>query len=271
MIGHRVLGTLAALLVVGLSLGEASAQPQPGRPKESPSATASPRSTSSDEVSESYRKVLQQLDARRVQDHAAEVTFRFSPLEGPSWPRIRLKEIRATARGPAVILEGDGREYLPGDLASGARLVIVTADEAVFEFNGEKRKFSTRRVFPVITVRSIRQIEGEWTVFLDEEKRAFYRGDTYREVKILAIEPDGVVLQSGTEYRKIAPKAVRKPFPDIAFTGVIEMGGGRVAFVKGRSDPARVGDTIQGARVVDISPSAVTLEFEGEVRPVPIR
>jgi hypothetical protein len=211
------------------------------------------------------------LRARKAQDHSEEVTFRFASLEGPTWPRIRLKEIRATQGGPVVVLEDDAREYRPGDPVLGARLVTVAGEGALFEFNGETRRFSLKRGFPTISVRVIKQVEGELAAFLEDEKRARYTGDTFRDAKILRIEPDGVTVQVGAEVRKLVPREVKPVFPEVSFTGVIEMGGGRVALIRGKPDPVRVGDTIEGARVVEITPTYVTLEFQGETRAIPIR
>jgi len=49
------------------------------------------------------------------------------------------------------------------------------------------------------------------------------------------------------------------------------MPGGRVGLVKDRVEPARIGDTVQGVRILDITPTHVLLELGDERRQVPIQ
>lgn len=122
-----------------------------------------------------------------------------------------------------------------------------------------------------VVVRSVKQIEGEWAAFLDEDRRPSYPGQVVRGWKIVAVEENGVTFQLGDERKKIAVKPVRPPFPELAFNGIVDMPGGRVVLMKGRRDPVKVGDVIFGARIVDIQPGRVLVEHFGERRTLPVK
>lgn len=122
-----------------------------------------------------------------------------------------------------------------------------------------------------VVVRSVKLIEGEWAAFLDEDRRPAYPGHVVRGWKIVNVEESGVTFQLGDEKKKVAAKPVRPPFPELAFNGMVDMPTGRVVLMKGRRDPVKVGDVVQGARILDIQPGKVLVEHYGERRTLPTK
>lgn len=247
---------LAVVLVAGSALAAGRPPvPDPGRPSPAPPP---------DEAVETYVRVLSALRARRAAEPGASIPLRLGAAEGPTWPLLRIRAIRPSGRGSVLLVEGDAREYRVGDAIRGARLVGLGAAEATLEFSGQRRTFLVGAAFPAIGVRSVRDIEGEWAVFVVGERRALYRGDTYKGARVVGIDPDGATFQVGDQVKKIAPPATGRTPGPLEFVGIIEVSGSRVALRKGRSEPVHVGDEIDGARVVDITPTHVVVERKGK-------
>ena len=76
-----------------------------------------------------------------------------------------------------------------------------------------------------------------------------------------AAEPRGFVTSKNALYRLVAK--VRAKGRNVG-ANVVD------GSMNGKTIEARVGDTIEGARVVEITPTYVTLEFQGETRAIPI-
>ena len=178
---------------------------------QSPSPAPSPSARAEEEVPENYRKLLATLRTRR-EDELPPADPRFGRPDAPDISTVRVKEIRPSPKGLALILEDDPKEYHVNDIINGRRLVSVSADEATFDFRGEQRRIKIRRVAPTLQVRAIKQVEGEWAAFLEGERRPLYPGDVVRGARIVKVEADGVTFQMGTEVRKLGPKALPKPF-----------------------------------------------------------
>jgi hypothetical protein len=257
---------MRSLLVVALLVGPALAQsPAPG-----PSPSAAPK-ISEDAIPLSYRRVLAALRDRKPEPPLT-APLRFGRPERPDWSTVKVREIRASGKGFVLLLEDDPKEYKLGDEVRGRKLVELTADEAAFDEGGERRRVKMRRTaLPTVLVRSVKQIEGEWAAFLEGERRPVYPGDVVRTWRVVSIDEGGVTFQIGNEQRKIAPKPVKPPFPELAFNGMVDMPTGRVVLMKGRRDPVKVGDVVDGAKIVDIQARQVTVEHFGEKRIVPIR
>lgn len=250
-----------------------AASPQPGtspEPGATPQPGASPAARVLDEIPDSYRRILETLRARR-EEELPPGGLRFGRSDTPDWNTLRVREIRTTARGLALVLEDDAKEYVVNDVVRGRRLAALSAEEATFEHAGEQRRIKLKRALPTLAVRAIKQVEGEWAAFMEGERRPLYPGDVVRGARIVAVAPDGVTFQLGQETKKISPRPVKQPFPALAFNGTIDMTAGRVVLIKGRPDPVKVGDVVDGARIVEISSTGVSVEYQGEKRTFPSR
>jgi len=251
-----LLGTASALL--------AAASPAPP----SPAPSASPRAD--EEVPEGYRKLLATLRSRHEEDLPANDLL-FGRAEAPDFSNLRVREIKPGAHGMGLFLEDDPKEYHVNDIVQGRRLVALAPDEATFEHRGEQRRVKIKRAAPTLQVRAIKPVEGELAAFMEGERRPLYPGDLVRGARIVKVEADGVTFQIGAEVKKIGPKPVKKPFPALAFNGIIEMASGRVVLLKGRPEPVKVGDVVDGAKILEVTPTAIAVEYEGERRSFPPR
>lgn len=250
-----------ALLAAGL------VHAQSPTPAPSPSASASPAARV-EEIPEAYRRLLATLRTRAEEPLPAKEIL-FGRISAPDWASLRVKEIKQTPRGLVLVLEGDPKEYAVGAIVTGRRLSNLTLEEATFEQGGEQRRIKLRRAAPTLQVRAIKQVEGEWAAFMEGERRPLYPGDVVKAARIVKIEPDGVTFQIGAELKKFGPKVEKKPFPVLAFNGIIDMGTGRVVLIKGRPDPVKVGDAVDGARILEIAPTGVVVEYDGVKRTFP--
>ena len=221
-----------------------------------------------EEIPEPYRRLLAML-RNRAEDPLPPKDILFGRTSAPDWASVRVHEIKPTPRGLALVLEDDPKEYVVGAIVHGRRLSALTPDEATFEQAGEQRRIKLKRAAPTLAVRAIKQVEGEWAAFMEGERRPLYPGDVVRGARILRVEPDGVVFQIGSEQKKFSPKVEKKAFPTLAFNGIIDMTGGRVVLLKGRPDPLKVGDVVEGARILEIAPAGISVEYDGVRRTFP--
>ena len=264
----RLASQFLALTCSCLIVAPALAQSSNSAPNVAPSPAPSPAaSAKAEEMPEAYRRILTTLKSRKEED-LPPTDLRFGRSDA-DWGGLRVKEIKATPRGLALVLDDDPKEYYPNDKVKGKRLVALTAEEATFEHAGEQRRVKLHRATPLLQVRAIKQVEGEWAAFMEGERRPLYPGDVVRGARIVRIEPDGVSFQMGVEIKKFGPKAVKPPFPTLAFNGIINMPGmpgGRVVLIKGRPDPVKVGDLVEGAKILEITPASISVEYEGQKR-----
>lgn len=243
--------------------------PVPGAtPAPSPAAEVVP----AEELPPVYGTVLGRLKDRKFRDPDADaVGLKFGATEGNEWPPIRIAATRETKKGPAVLLEGDDREYLAGDVVQGALLLSIAAGEALFEFHGEKKSFPVQAEVTEINIRLVRQIEGEWAVFFEDARRPTYTGENFKGFKVLEIAPTAVTVQRGSEKRTLVPRPAEVDVTRIPFRGILQVGKDRFAVVTGRPDPVRVGDTIEGAKILEINEHSVVFEVNGEKKTVTLR
>lgn len=249
------------------ALAAGLAQAQSPSPASSPSPSPSPAARV-EEIPEAYRRVLAMLKGRAEEPLPAKEIL-FGRISAPDWASLRVREIKQTPRGLVLVLENDPKEYTIGAIVQGRRLSNLTLEEATFEQGGEQRRIKLRRAAPTLQVRAIKQVEGEWAAFMEGERRPLYPGDVVKAARIVKIEADGVTFQIGAEMKKFSPKVEKKPFPALAFNGIIDMGTGRVVLIKGRPDPVKVGDVVEGAKILAITPSAVNVEYDGVQKAFP--
>lgn len=175
-----------------------------------------------------------------------------SPMPSAS---ARAEEIPEAYRRVLATLKSRAEEPPPANELLFGRKVVAVQPMA-----------KPRPVAPTLAVRAIKQVEGEWAAFLEGERRPVYPGDVVRGSRVVRIEADGVTFQFGTEQKKVGPKIEKKPFPELAFTGIIDTPGGRVVLLKGRPDPLKVGDVVDGAKILEITPAGVNVEYDGAKR-----
>lgn len=244
-------------------------------PSASPDARASPAAADKGPVEDLppvYSEVLEKLRNRKFRDNDADtVGLKFGGAEANEWPPIQIAGLRETKKGPVIVLVGDGREYFAGDLVQGALLLSITDGVALFEFHGEKKSFAVEAEVTDITIRVIRQIEGEWAVFFEDEKRPTYAGEVFKGFKVIEVSPKKVIVERGKDRRELVPKAKAVDVTAIPFRGILQVGKDRFAVVAGRPEPVRVGDTIDGAKILEINEHAVVFEVNGEKKTVTVR
>lgn len=191
------------------------------------------------------------------------VSFAASPSPSPS-PAARLDEEALPASYKRVLTALRERKE---DAPLAAPLRFGRRDRPA----ASQAPAGDGRASLAVVVRSVKQIEGEWAAFLDEDRRPSYPGQVVRGWKIVTVEESGVTFQLGDERKKVAAKPVRPPFPELVFNGMVDMPTGRVVLMKDRRDPVKVGDVVSGARIVDIQPGKVLVEHYGERRSLPVK
>ena len=218
-----------------------------------------------------YKDVQTALKALKKPSSDRAVALRFSSLVPVRWPDLELLRVALGPQGAEAWFDGHPRARVVGDDILGAQVVSIDPGKVVLQNEGERRTYRTQGDFPEILVREIRRIEEVPVVFFDQEKRARYAGDTYRDVRIVTIEPRSILVEyQGLDRRLHLPEAeeIEPDFPDIRVTGTLAMPAGMMAFVDGESQAHGVGETIGGARILSITSRHVVFEYNGETRQI---
>lgn len=151
--------------------------------------------------------------------------------------------------------EGGAREAL---------VVEVTSGSVTCEYLAERRLFYS---FPLIPCKLTKPSPEGLVVYVETDQglKPFRTGDKFLEAELIEALPQQATWKYRDETRTFPTLA----YPDLACTGTTKMSGVWFAYFDGENQGYRAGQTVRGARIVDIQQGAVKVTFAGIQSEVP--
>lgn len=231
-------------------------------------SAAAPRPAS---VQESVLDLLRKRTVPRKPPQPAR--FRFGRLGNPEWPDIRVSEVRRGESGLKVLFAGDKEAYAEGGRVKALDVQIIRIrDETVtLELRQERRDFPVPLRFPALELRAIEALHGAWVAYFVGDRRPHYEGDEVLGARLRKIVERAVTLEFRGTQKTLALAPVKPTFPVVTYRGCMGVGRTRSGIFLldgGKQELKSVGDSISGARIVEVLDDRVVLRFGDEVRTV---
>jgi hypothetical protein len=225
-----------------------------------------------------YKKGDSVNGARIADVQRASITLEFrgksATIPPRPWPAV--VPLRTQRQGDewVVYLKGSRAEkpYRRGDTVREdteegvreAQVVEVTSGSVTCEYLAERRLFYS---FPQINCKLTKPSGEGLIVYVETEQglKPFRTGEKYLDAELVEALPQQATWKYRDETRTFPTLA----YPDLACTGTTKMSGVWFAYFDGESQGYRVGQSVRGARVMDIQQGMVRVTFQGIPTDVP--